>query len=45
MKKLLVILFEPLLAYLARRRERRIRGERAVQNARLLHVGGTIRRG
>ena len=53
MKKLLIKLtnplrahcLEPLLAYLSRRRERRVRGARAVQNARLFHVGGTIRRG
>lgn len=44
MKKQLIKLLEPLLAYLARRRERRIRGARATHNARLMYVGGTVRR-
>ena len=44
MKKHLVKLLEPLLAYLARRRERRVRLARALEKVRLLHVGGTVRR-
>ena len=44
MKKQLIKLLEPLLAYLSRRRERRVRLARALQKARLFHVGGTLRR-
>lgn len=44
MLKLINALLEPLRAAAARRRERRIRLDRATQNARLMHVGGTVRR-
>ena len=44
MKQLIARLFGQILAALDRRRERRSRAARATQNARLMHVGGTVRR-